>query len=191
MRIALVLAGMLVSLAALPQDIYRWVDKDGIVHYSDQPGAPNAELIELAEPGNTYEAEPTAGGSSPSDSDEPEVARYDSLAIVSPTPDQAFFGADVSVPVTAEIGGTLEPDHTLVFFVNGNRTPASDGQSLVLTGLERGTHFLRATIIDQNGNPVITSQQITFHIRQPSVQNPQSRVNPPRPRPQPARPPSG
>jgi hypothetical protein len=45
MRIALIVAGLLVSLAAQPQDIYKWVDKDGTVHYSDQPGSPDAVLI--------------------------------------------------------------------------------------------------------------------------------------------------
>lgn len=175
MRIALFLAGLLLSLAALPQDIYRWVDKNGVVHYSDQPGAPNAELIELAEPGNTYEPDPSLGDTSKPDADQPEMARYDSLTIVSPTPDQSFFGGDVSVPVTAEIGGTLQPDHSLVFFVNGNRTETADGQSIVLTNLERGTHFLRASILDRNGQPVITSQQIAIHIRRPSIQNPQNR----------------
>src|SRR3989304_1322720 len=47
MRIAPFLAGMIRSRAAEPQEIYRWVDKDGIVHYADQPGAPDAERIEL------------------------------------------------------------------------------------------------------------------------------------------------
>ena len=55
MRIFLVLAGLALSLAAASQEIYRWVDKNGVVHYSDQPGSPNAELIDVIEP-NAYEA---------------------------------------------------------------------------------------------------------------------------------------
>jgi hypothetical protein len=50
MRIFLVLAGLALSLAAASQEIYRWVDKNGVVHYSDQPGSPNAELIDVIEP---------------------------------------------------------------------------------------------------------------------------------------------
>jgi len=184
MRALWLTAGLLVSLAAASQqDIYRWVDKDGVVHYSDQPGDRNAERIELVNPSNTYEPDESIGDGAGLALEPPESGRYESLAIVSPTPDQSFFGADASVAVTAEVGGTLQPDHTLVFFVNGARTPAADGQSIVLTGLERGTHFLRATILDQNGNPVISSQQITFHVRQPSIQNPQNRTLPTNPRP--------
>ncbi len=187
MRILLVLAGLTLSLAAQPQEIYRWVDKDGQVHYSDQPGAANAQRVILADP-NAYESEPSFGDYAPADSapqETDEAAPYGSLAIVQPTPDQVFFGADATVVVAAELGGTLRPDHTVVFFVNGNRRPAGAGLSLELQNLDRGSHFLRAAVLDQNGDPVITSQQITFHVREPSINTPQSPQQRPRPAPKP------
>lgn len=187
MRMVLILAGLMLSLAAEPQDIYRWVDKDGVVHYADQPGAPDAVLVQL-ESTNAYEPAPTADEYAATMDEPPAAAIYDSLAIVQPQQDQAFFGADASVTVAVELGGTLRSDHTLVFFLNGNRLPADDGASVQLSNLERGTHFLRAAVLDQNGAPVISSQQITFHVRQPSVQNPQSRVQLPRPKPKPTTP---
>jgi Domain of unknown function (DUF4124) len=194
MRALLVLAGLTISLAAASQEIYRWVDKNGIVHYSDQPDSPDAKLIDVIEP-STYEGgEETDDDSAPAlagsgDEDEPGVPPYESLSIVSPTPDQVFFGGDAPVTVAANLDGTLRPDHSVVFFVNGNRRQA-DGLSLDLGVLERGTYFLRASILDQNGRPVITSQQTTFHVRQPSIHSPQSPQAPrppsrPRPRPTP------
>jgi hypothetical protein len=193
MRMLLILAGLAVSLAAASQEIYRWVDKDGVVHYSDQPGSDKAELISVIEP-NAYDSADTAIATAPGgEADEepgPAVSPYDSLAIVSPSPDQVFFGADAVVSVTADLQGTLRPDHTVVFFVNGNRRNAQ-GLSLELTGLARGTYFLRASILDQAGNPVITSQQTTFHVRQPSINSPQSPQAPPRPPPRPTPRPGG
>ncbi len=204
MRILLILAGLALSLAAASQEIYRWVDKDGIVHFSDQPGAPNAELITVIEP-NSFDSE-TAGTAANASASEPEdeeedagASPYESLAIVSPGQDEVFFGSDATVTIAAELDGTLQPDHSVAFFVNGNRRPAS-GLSLELANLERGTHFVRASILDQNGKPVISSQQTSFHVRQNSIQNPRNPQNrpptgsPPRPRPTPlpapARPPS-
>lgn len=187
MRSILILAGLAVSLAAASQEIYRWVDKNGVVHFSDQPGAPNAELITVLEPNvsDAQEAEPaSAAVASRSEPQEPEVAPYDSLSIVSPTPDQVFFGADAVVTATAELGGTLRPDHSVVFFLNGNRHEAS-GFSADFSNLARGSYFLRASILDQAGRPVITSQQISFHVRQPSINSPQSPQAPPRPPPRP------
>jgi hypothetical protein len=190
MRILLILAGLAVSLAAASQEIYRWVDKNGVVHYSDQPDSPNAVLIDVIEP-NAYaaqDAEPAGaaaarGGGEPEE-DEPEVSPYASLSISSPAPDAVFFGADAAVTVTADLEGTLQPDHTVVFFLNGNRKEAG-GLSTEYTGLARGSYFLRASILDAAGQPVITSQQTTFHVRQPSMLSPQSPTAPPKPKPPP------
>ncbi|MGQ0429190.1 MAG: DUF4124 domain-containing protein [Gammaproteobacteria bacterium] len=185
MRILLLLAGLSLSLAAWPQEIYRWVDKDGIVHYSDQPGAPGAERVVVIDPNTYTEEESFEAGAGYAQQEQPEESPYQRLAIVQPQPDQVFFGADAAVTVAAELDGTLRPDHTLVFFVNGNRRPADSGLGLQLTNLERGSHFLRATVLDQNGQPLITSQQVTFHLRQASINTPQS-PQAPRPRTQPA-----
>jgi hypothetical protein len=80
-----------------------------------------------------------------------------------------------------------------VFFFNGNRVPDTDGFSAQLSNLDRGTHFLRAAVLDENGSPVITSPQITIHVRQPSVKSPQSprAPPPPKPKPKPAANPAG
>lgn len=185
MRSLLLLAGLAISLAAFSQEIYRWVDKDGVVHYSDQPGSDKAQLINVVEP-NAYDSADAAppdssgGGSDDSGSSEPEANPYTSLSIVSPEPDQVFFGADAVVSVQADLSGTLQPDHQVVFFLNGNRRPAP-GLALELSGLDRGTYFLRASVLDQNGKPLITSQQTTFHVRQPSTKSPQSPTAPPKP----------
>jgi hypothetical protein len=189
MRMLLILAGLAVSLAAASQEIYRWVDKDGIVHYSDQPGAANAKLINVIEP-STYEPPDNATSSPPDVSDnggrpEPAASPYTSLSITSPAPDQVYFGADAVVLASVELGGTLQPDHTIAFYLNGNRQPG-EGGSAEFSGLARGSYSLRAAVLDQAGNPVIQSRQVSFHIRQPSKLSPQSPQAPPKPPPKPA-----
>lgn len=186
MRIALVIAGLLVSLVAQPQEIYRWVDKDGIVHYADQPGAPDAKRVEYA----AYSGEGGADESPPlyrsGPAQPPERPPYRSLSIVSPAPDEVFFGGDVSVAVTVELDSRLRAGDELLIFVDGNRVPGVTDTGATLTGLARGTHFLRAAVADANGAVVISSQQVTFHLRQASIAAPAAgpRVVPP-PRPPP------
>ncbi len=184
MRIALLLAGILLSLAAQPQEIYRWVDKDGVVHYADQPGAPDAKLVELAGL-NTYEEVPVETDNGTTVESQPRLAGYESLVIVQPAQDQVFFGADATVAVAAELGGTLQSDHSVAFFLNGNRVPGSDGLSAQLSSLNRGTYMLHATVLDRNGVAIVSSQEVTFHVRQPSVNTPQSPQNRPPPKPAP------
>jgi hypothetical protein len=188
MRSILILAGLAFSLAAASQEIYRWVDKDGVVHFADQPGSDSAVLITVLEPNVSDPAEPEpSSAASRGEPQESDVTPYDSLSIVSPTPDQVFFGADAVVTASAELGGTLRPDHSVVFFLNGNRHEAS-GLSAEFSNLARGSYFLRASILDQGGRSVISSQQISFHVRQPSINSPQSPQGrpPPRPTPRPA-----
>jgi hypothetical protein len=196
MRILLILAGLAFSLAAESQEIWRWVDKDGIVHYADQPGAPDAKLVTVLEP-NAYDAQaaaPEYASSGGAEEERAAASPYESLSIVQPLPEQVFFGADATVNVAVELGGTLSGDHSLVFFVNGSRRPASPGGGLELRNLARGSYLLRAAVLDQDGEQLITSRQITFHVRQPSINSPQSpqRRSPARAAPRPTpRPPSG
>lgn len=190
MRILLVLAGLTLSLAAVSQEIWRWVDKDGIVHYSDQPGSPDAKLINVVDP-NSYEGDPAtatyrSSGGSP---DEPADPMYESLTIVQPSAEQVFFGADTVVRIEAALDGTMQTGHSLAFYVNGNRRPATSGFGLELRNLPRGTYVVQASVLDPTGTALITSDQIAFHVRQPSINSPQS-PQAPRPRPVPAPTPS-
>lgn len=192
MRSLLILAGLAMALAASAQDIYRWVDKDGVVHYSDQPGSDKAVLITVIEP-NTFESDDSgasaaSAGSSPAEEEPAEGgARYRGLSIVAPAPDQVFFGADATVTATAELDGTLGPEHTVAFFLNGARRE-TDGLSADFGVLPRGSYFLRASVLNRDGTPVISSPQVTFHVRQPSINSPQSPQAPRPPQPRPPRP---
>jgi Domain of unknown function (DUF4124) len=191
MRMLLLLAGLLLPLAAASQEIYRWVDKNGVVHYSDQPDSPDAELIDVIEP-NEYAAEGAAAAPAAdyAEDQEPAEAQYGSLSITQPPAEEVFFGADAVVGVTASLDGELQSGHSLVFYVNGSRRPA-EGLGIELSGLPRGSYELRAAVVDESGQTVITSPRTTFHVRQPSINSPQSPQAPrpaPRPRPQQPRP---
>lgn len=182
MRMLLVLAGLAVSLAASGQEIYRWVDKDGIVHYADQPGSADAVLINIIEP-NAYDSADTAiaapPGGEPDEEPEPEDP-YQSLAIVSPENDQVFFGADAVVLVSAYLEGSLQPDHSIALFMNGKRLD-TEGPTAELSELARGSYTLSASVLDADGKPVISSRPVSFHVRQPSINSPQSPQAPSKP----------
>jgi len=185
MRTALVIAGLLISLTAQPQEIYRWVDKDGIVHYADQPGAPDAERVPYPGlNGPSPDAETPALYESDRQDGPPTGPTYESLRINSPAPDEVFYGTDVEVSVQLELDRDLRPGDRLVVFIDGQRAPEFGGLSTSLTGLTRGTHFVRAAVLDDAGSVVISSPQVTFHLRQATIATPPTgpKVEP-RPRP--------
>jgi len=118
MRTALFLAGMILSLAAQPQEIYRWVDKDGIVHYEDQPGAPDAKRVELVGL-STYEAEAVSAESGepeppPREGDQAEVLDEGTGKLAQRCPG-VHEGLDENRPGavhTGELHGNSEHAHT-------------------------------------------------------------------------------
>ena len=141
------------AFAASAQEIYRWVDKDGIVHYSDQPGSDKAELVSVIEP-NAYESADAAPPPSASSREPDEPAdrseSYGTLSIVSPEQDQVFFGADAVVNAQVDMRGTLESGDQLVFFL-----AAGAVVRLIAPHLGDKTHDPGVLAIDEAGSFVI------------------------------------
>lgn len=192
MRSIFLLAGLLLLPAAHAQEVYRWVDKDGVVHYSDQPGDPSAKPVHLSTL-NEAESQPV-DAPTPAEPDAAGPAfEYRSFTLESPTPDQVFQGEGAtSIPITLALDGELSPRHNVVVFLDAQRVPGFSGLSGELPNVARGTHFLRAAILDEQGKALITTAQITFHVRQASVAKPPvgpALRPPPAPTPKPASPP--
>src|SRR6204780_4205104 len=81
---------------------YRWVDAQGVVHYSDTP-QPGAQVIQL-QSAQTYRAPapPAAGAAgaaaAPKDTDGP----YQACNVVQPAAEASFFNPE-SVPVSVQL----------------------------------------------------------------------------------------
>jgi hypothetical protein len=164
------LAGLSVQAAV----IYRWVDADGVVHYSDQQ-TPGAERIVTSAP-NTAAAGPRSAPASGQPARRPAGGgiNYSEFTITSPQSEQSFFGSD---PVAVHLNLTpgLNPGQTLVWHMNGKQLDDQAGaMSFSITGLERGTYSVMATITDQQTGDSQSSNSVTFYVRQPSSQSPQS-----------------
>lgn len=172
----IVLAG-LAAFAGQAAVVYKWTDSDGIVHYSDQP-VPGAQKIFTA-------GSPTAGGSlsssraatSGAPAAKKDVApglEYSQFAITSPLPDQTFYGDDVIGVHLALVPG-LKPDQIITWHLNGRQLddPGSVATQFTLPHLERGTYAIAATITDQKTGESLSTDSVSFFVRQPSELLPQ------------------
>ena len=82
---------LLVCSVALAATVYRWVDEDGVVHYSDQPH-PNAEKLQV-HAAQTYKPsalDTPAGGGGGGGAAPPAPVPYRGCAIVQPQDGQAL-----------------------------------------------------------------------------------------------------
>ena len=190
----LALAASGLSGAASSAEVWKWVDANGVTHYADQPGAPNATRVEVRA-GNVSEARPAGPVSNESDSDsdsqsQPEQDTYRDFQIVRPTSDQSIVNSGGEVGVEIRVSPTLKSTHRLNLYLDGQLVTgfARNTQLYMLTAVPRGTHSVTAAIVDVTGKTVQESASVMFTVRQESIAQPPvgpSLGQPPKPVPRP------
>ena len=166
------------SAVAVAATVYKWVDENGVVHYSDQPHQ-NAQKVELKAP-QTYSAPKTPVTAPTSTKAPPKTgAVYQSCSISEPANDQMFMNTS-----TVNAGVSTDPvvrqGDTVFVTLDGQRVPGvpATGGQFTISPVDRGTHSIQVVIQDAQGNAVCQSAAVTFHVHQPSLQNPNSPVRP-------------
>jgi hypothetical protein len=177
----------LVAFAVNAQEVYRWVDEDGIVHFSDRPveGEENAEAVELSKAQTfTSPAAPTpkkktdsaAGAGAPADA-------YREIAIVKPGPAEVIWNTAGEIEVAVQVVPGLKKKHSILLFIDDRMVDGkADGDlKFKLTEVERGTHALHAEVQDATGTALVKSAPVTFTVQQQSILNQNNPKNIPGP----------
>ncbi len=167
--------GLLAACTVQAAVIYKWVDADGVVHYSDQ-AVPGAEkIITAGSPSSGASGRSTTAGPIGQAPQKPAGGlNYTEFSITSPAPDQTFFGDDV-IAVHLNLIPGLRPNQDITWHLNGQQLDfPPTAISFALPHLDRGTYALTATITDQQTSESATSNSVTFFVRQPSALSPQS-----------------
>lgn len=170
---------LLASLAfAGATDIYKHVDDEGNVTFSDQPPAPgeNAEKVQLRELNTTQAVEPSAAPNREQESSEsPEQAELD-IRIASPQDETTIAMGPGDVTVTAQATPPLGRLEKLQLYLDGEAFGEPQSSTTwALQGLMRGPHDLVVERIDRRGNRLARSDSVRIYVLRPSVNQPQRR----------------
>jgi len=160
---------LLAATAALAQEAYRWVDEDGVVHYSDRPRE-GAEQIALPAP-NVATTRPVARPAASSRDEEPEEeppAGYESIQILSPAAEETLWNIEGVLNVSVALTPGLQRGHRVRAYHNGQVQPVS-GTSFQLQEVWRGSHNLQVEVVDETGKLMIRSQPSRFFVQQNTV----------------------
>jgi hypothetical protein len=172
------LALWLVSGSATAATVYKWVDAQGVTHYSDQPH-PEAKTIDV-EPKNTVSSTPAAAPTSTArPADAAETTRY-RCEIIRPENDEVFLNTS-TVSTRVRLEPNLAPGDQVAIAVDGKRqtNQPTTGTEFLLAEMERGTHSLMFVVFDRTGKKELcTTPAVTFHVRQPSTQAPVKATRP-------------
>jgi hypothetical protein len=171
-RILFTLISIACSVAYAGTTVYKWVDDNGVTHYSDQPHE-KAQKVQVRDPA-TYSSKnglPAAPPQPPSENAAP--GKYDSCAVSQPTQDQVLLNV-YSAQVSVDTVPVLRPGDRIVLTLDGRPLTDQAGSqtSFTLDPIDRGTHTIEATVQDPAGQPVCTTPTVTFHVRQNSVKSP-------------------
>jgi hypothetical protein len=159
---------------ALATTIYKWVDEDGIVHYSDQPH-PNAQKVQLqsAQTYRSSEAGAGQGGGPPAPPPPASPAAYQGCAIAQPANDQTLANVD-SLTILVRTDPALHAGDQVFLVLDGQalNRGAPTGSQFLLSPVDRGTHTLQAIVRNSDGGFMCQTPEVTFIVHQSSVLGP-------------------
>jgi hypothetical protein len=166
------LIGLLIFTPVMADEIYKWVDENGQIHFSDVPQE-GATEVEIA-PIQTFSAPSVAASSSSSnDADDANetVVNYESLEITSPAMEETIWNTGGTVTVTVQTRPGLRTGHQIRLYLDGKPLPnlAPGTSSLQVSEVFRGEHQLRAEVWDENGKILIKAKPSIFFYQQTSV----------------------
>ncbi|HFD87153.1 MAG TPA: DUF4124 domain-containing protein [Gammaproteobacteria bacterium] len=149
--------------------IYRWVDADGQLHFSDQkPNVPSVEEITVENPNVIASPRGKSGPGSRQGSAGAAAAplRYKTLAIVSPGDDEAIRAnnGQVSISCTLEPALGTKAGHQINIVIDGRRITGLTSCGTTVNQLSRGTHTVYVEVVDTMGKTLITSATHRFHV---------------------------
>lgn len=169
MKTLLALLILLMATAAVGETYtYRWVDEQGVVHYSDKPHEGAERIILDRAQGFSQAPLSSARKADSGQQKDGEAFRYDTVEVVSPYEDEVLFNIETKLSVQVSLVPSLRPNHFVKLSLDGqdvNDTPVR-GRQFQIDGVYRGTHQAVATIVDGDGNLVQQSPVRTFHVRQ-------------------------
>ncbi len=165
----LILCCLLVITGMAHAAVYKWTDAEGNVQFSDKPH-PGAEEIKELKP-QTYEAAPVKESESPKEAAQEEFAGYKKVEILAPANDETIWDNIGSISVKVGLAPDLQValGHKVVLSVDGNPSEGAAATAFTLPNMDRGTHSIQVTVVDDSGAKLSTSSTVTFHLKKHSV----------------------
>lgn len=165
-------ASLLLAASGAYSAVYRHVDAQGNVTFSDEPmdGGEQVQVkpvttITLPKPEAVREPERMQ------EQADREGAAYGSVTLTYPDNGQAFHSGNGNVTFRVSSTPSLRPGHRYEVTLDGQPVGQSSSDSITVENIDRGTHNAGVYIVDQSGIRVKNGDPITFTIHRPSRQH--------------------
>ncbi|MEE9350835.1 MAG: DUF4124 domain-containing protein [Thiotrichaceae bacterium] len=157
--------------------IYSWKDASGKTVYGDNPtDHSKAKEVKTQEltivPGykdpTTIQVNQKKATEEPAKEDDSKG--YETFNVTYPKDDEAIRANDGNITVAFQLSPALKKTDTVFVYVDGKKM-VEDSKSLSasLQGLDRGTHSMFAVVRNANGDVLLNSNTVSFHILRNSI----------------------
>jgi hypothetical protein len=163
----LIFALLFASTSAQADKVYKWVDAQGNVLYTDQPRK-GAQEIKIAK-------QPPSSAVASKASVNEDTFRYSAVTLAEPTNEGTIRDNEGNVRVSVNVVPPLRYDRgdQIRLRLDGSALNVDPNSSeVVLTGLDQGAHTLQATVTDRAGRVLISSDPVEFYLKHWSLDNP-------------------
>ena len=177
----LILIALALGFAGSPltAQVYKTVDKDGNVTYTDQPPKDGSAPIKLREisviEAPTYSRKPAMDKESaaPEEGEEKSLKylrnHYRDFAIIAPKPEESLWPQEQAITVAWNTQNQLEFGMQVTVIIDGKEHITTPEQVIPVNGLERGSHTITANLKDAANRTIASTAPVTFFVRRPSV----------------------
>ncbi len=144
--------------------VYRIINDDGTVIYTDTPSAQSEEITFNGITDNVTPSIPASPTTPPASS--PPAIRY-KVSIVSPQPDATVRNNSGKVTIKAQAAPKPTGRFQLIF--GGEPIQRNSSGIFALSGINRGAHTFSVALIDNKGKTLASSKQQTLYLHQASA----------------------
>ena len=184
----LFLLALLVSQA--PAEIYKWVDAQGNVHYSDEPQGPGAKRMRQLPGLSTYsppplpskppqqEMEEELSGDLPEPAPQPSHPGYQVLKIVSPENEGTVRSSPGEVTLFVALSPVLREGDYFRVILDGKLLPEHHSSTVIrLNNVDRGEHRVAVAVFSKDGKKLLQSDTHVFYLHRTIAKRPAPRAN--------------
>jgi len=168
-----------VFTAPVLAQVYKSVDADGNVTYTDRPPSAGAEPVELRPisviEAPIYEPPATPGDDAAAGEGDKEMSlgylrkNYADFSIISPMQEESVWHPETPVTAAWQTRYTLQEGMQVIIYLNGNELVKTTSPIVPLGKLNRGEHTLQAQLKDAKNRRIATATPVTFFIRRPNI----------------------
>ena len=154
-------------------ELFKWKDADGNLIYSDQPppgkdkAESEVEQMELPQVITVPAPKASSATGTGLSKGSTTPVRYKELTIVEPVHDTAVRENTGNVKITVRVlpKNFAETGAILAIYMDGNEVSKGPQTSVQLMNIDRGTHTLKAELLNAAGHVVKATRPTVFHLQ--------------------------